>query len=103
MSDTDEAAGTNVVSLHAGIPADDIVAGLRRLADTIEAGEVEDIPVVTTAAVVLGHTSQSKEAGENGEEGQVIHKSYFALYGFGPRCDTYTIRGLLATAASSGT
>jgi hypothetical protein len=96
-----EADGENkVVSLHKGIPADDIPAGLRRLADTIEAGMVDDMPVITTAVVVLGHSADKLEAGRPGEEGEVAHQSSWAMYGFGPRCDTFTIRGLLATSVT---
>lgn len=80
----------SVLQLKKPIAADDVTAGLRGLADRIEAGEIE-FPV-STCLVILGHTKEGWE-GDN-----VIHSSDHELFGYGPRCDTFTVRGLLTTA-----
>jgi hypothetical protein len=83
---------TNIVSIQKPFAPDDIVAGLRKLADKIEAG---DYDLRTTCLVVLGHTEDRTE-----ETGDKAHCSDFELFGYGPRCDTFTTRGLLLTAAT---
>lgn len=80
----------SVLQLKKPIAADDVVAGLRGLAGMIEAGDIE-FPV-STCLVILGHTKE----GRDGDH--VIHSSDHELFGYGPRCDTFTVRGLLATA-----
>jgi hypothetical protein len=81
-----------VLQLHKPKPCDDIVDGLRKLADRIEAGEHG---LISTAIVCLGHTFDS----EPDSEGFVSHCSDNELFGYGPRCDTFTVRGLLLTCA----
>lgn len=81
-----------VVQLHKPFAPDDIVDGLRKLADRIEAGEYG---LRTTCLVVLGHTEDKPAA-----DGVKVHASDFEMFGYGPRCDTFTTRGLLLTAAT---
>lgn len=81
----------NIVQLKKPIVADDVPAGLRRLADMIEAGEAHEGPV-TTCVVVLGH-SQDRLAGD-----EIQQRADHTLYGYGPRCDLLTVRGLLSLA-----
>lgn len=80
-----------VIALRKAIIADDVAAGLRGLADRLEAGEL-DYPV-TTCIVLTGHTADKLE------DGVVLHRSDHDMWAYGPRCDTFTIRGLIATAA----
>lgn len=81
-----------VIQLHQDKPAaDDVVAALRSVADNIEAGNVE-FPV-TTCVLVLGHTDSEVPCGD-GDLGQSI---FWRTYGMGPRTDTFTVRGLMAT------
>ena len=82
----------NVVEIRKPFAPDDIVAGLRKLADEIEAGEYG---LRTTCLVVLGHTDDRMA-----ESGDKMHGCDFELFGYGPRCDTFTTRGLLLTAAT---
>lgn len=63
---------------------------LRKTADSIEAGEI-DFPV-TTAVLVLGHTDSERPEG-----GQLLQESFWQTFGFGPRTDSFTVRGLLNT------
>jgi hypothetical protein len=79
-----------IAQIRAPIPADDVVSGLRGLDDRIESGEVE-YPV-STCLVLIGHTS------DRNHDGEVWHRSDHDMFGYGPRCDTFTVRGLLATA-----
>lgn len=81
-----------VVQLHQPRAIDDVPATLRRIADEIEAGEL-DWPV-TTAVVLLGHTDSERPA----SDGVLMQNNYWSTYGAGPRCDTFTVRGLMATA-----
>lgn len=82
----------SVIQLHETPPCADAAATLRRIADDIEAGEHGDWPV-TTAVLVIGHTDAEVP------EGDVrVQRSYWHTYGAGPRCDVYTVRGLLMTA-----
>ncbi len=83
-----------VITLHPIPKQNDIVEGLRNLADAIEAGTVEDMPVITTVVCLLGHTDSKLE--EDGSIGRYID---FDRYAWGPRCDSFTIGGLLAYAA----
>ena len=80
-----------VVQLHKPFAPDDMVDGLRKLADQIEAGEYG---LRTTCLVVLGHTAD--KPGESSKEEEVEYD----VFGYGPRCDTFTTRGLLLTAAT---
>ncbi len=82
---------TNIVSLKKTVVADDIVRGLRRLADGIEAGTEVDWPI-TSCIIVIGHTQQSVS-------GDMIEdQSFVESYGLGPRCDDFTKVGLLMRA-----
>lgn len=84
-----------VVALHKEKPCSDVTATLRRIADEIEAG---DIPwPVTTAIVVLAHRDE-KPTGES----SFLEHEQWQTYGFGPRCDTFTCRGVLATVIHRG-
>jgi hypothetical protein len=83
---------TNIVAIQKSFAPDNIVAGLRKLADQIEDGEYG---LRTTCLVVLGHTDDRIDA-----DGDKRHSSDFELFGYGPRCDTFTTRGLLLTAAT---
>lgn len=71
---------------------DDIPATLRTIADEIERG---DYGVKTTCLVVLGHTT-SRPA----EDGGMLQRDDYELFGCGPRCDVFTQRGLLLTVAT---
>ena len=81
----------NIVQLHQEKPSDSVAPSLRRLADMIEAGEHGDFPV-TTCVVLIGHTDAEVPGG--GEHRQA---NYWATFGYGPRCDSFTVRGLMAT------
>jgi hypothetical protein len=83
---------TNIVSISKPFAPDDICAGLRKLADQVEAGEYG---LKTTCLVVLGHTEDRPES--NGDK---THCSDYEMFGYGPRCDTFTTRGLLLTVAT---
>lgn len=83
---------TNIVPIQKPFAPDDIVGGLRKLADQIEAG---DYGLRTTCLVVLGHTGDSIDG--NGDK---VHGSDYEMFGYGPRCDTFTTRGLLLTVAT---
>ena len=80
----------SVLQLKKFIAGDDVTTKLRNLTNRIETGEIE-FPV-STCLVILGHTKEGWE-GDN-----VIHSSDHELVGYGPRCDTFTVRGLLTTA-----
>jgi hypothetical protein len=82
-----------VLALHKPKPCDDVVSGLRALADRIEAGEI-DWPV-TTCIVVLGHTERESPPDE---DGICLQGSHWDTYGYGPRTDIFTTRGLMMTA-----
>jgi hypothetical protein len=70
---------------------DDIVATLRRVADELEAG---DFGLMTTCAIVLGHTTETPAI-----EGRRRYDELdYHLFGAGPRSDLFTVRGLLVTA-----
>jgi hypothetical protein len=81
----------NVVELKKPFAPDDIPATLRRIADGIEKGEYG---LMTTALVVLGHTS------ERMEDDIKLQQERYELFGCGPRCDAFTVRGLLLTVAT---
>lgn len=85
------AGASNVVALLSGAPADDVCMTLRRIADEIERGEVE-FPV-TTAVLVLGHTDAERAV----DDGLLMQRNYWRTFGMGPRTDSFTVRGLLAT------
>ncbi len=72
-------------------PDSDISGTLRNIADQIDAG---DFGVITTCVVVTGHSSDRME------EGNKVCSNRFEIFGAGPRCDIYTVRGLLLTAAT---
>ena len=72
--------------------ADEIPATLRRLADQVEAGKHG---LKTTCVVVLGHT-ESRPL----DDGDRLQSDTFRIFGCGPRCDAFTVRGLLLTAAT---
>lgn len=80
----------NVVALAAAKSlAPDIVAGLRGLADMLEAGAIA-IPV-TTCIVVMGHSESTPEG----------PKAYQSKWVLGPRADPFTVSGLLTVALAS--
>lgn len=81
----------SVVKLFNPPPCADVVQALRGIADQIEAGEHGDFPV-TSCIVVIGHTDQETQDGETRYQ-----RSYWHSYGLGPRSDSFTLRGLLAT------
>jgi hypothetical protein len=83
----------SIVALHKPKPCEDVVATLRRIADDIENDEV-GWPV-TTAVLVLGHTEAEVSVG-----GDLVQENHWETFGAGPRCDAYTVRGLLLTAAT---
>lgn len=83
----------SVVSLHQAKPFENVVESLRLLANRIEQGEV-DWPV-TTCVVIIGHTDSEIPDKETRMHYQ---QSYWETYGYGPRSDTFTVRGLLASA-----
>jgi hypothetical protein len=83
---------TNITPIKKPFAPDDIPAGLRKLADQIEAGEYG---LRTTCLVVLGHTGERLDG-----DGDKVHGSDYEMFGYGPRCDTFTTRGLLLTVAT---
>lgn len=83
---------SKVVSLQQQAPSvNDVVATLRRIADQVEAGEIE-FPV-TTAVLLLGHTDKEKLVGD-----ELHQNTHWTTFGFGPRNDMFTCRGLMITA-----
>lgn len=82
---------TNIVPITKPFAPDDIVAGLRKLAEQIEAGEYG---LKTTCVVLVGHTEDRP-----GDGGDRMHCMSYEIFGYGPRCDTFTVAGLLTTAA----
>jgi hypothetical protein len=83
---------SNITPIKKPFAPDDIPATLRRIADRIESGEYG---LRTTCLVVLGHTEE--RVAENGDK---MQSNDFELFGCGPRCDAFTTRGLLLTAAT---
>lgn len=83
---------SNVVAIQKPFAPDDIPQTLRRIADEIEAGEHG---LWTTCLVVLGHTEASIA-----DSGDKLQRDDYELFGCGPRCDIFTTRGLLLTAAT---
>ena len=71
---------------------DEIPATLRRIADDLEAGK---FGLMTTCVVALGHTSDRPM--DNGDR---LQQERHELFGCGPRCDAFTVRGLLLTVAT---
>jgi hypothetical protein len=71
---------------------DEIPATLRTIADEIEAGK---FGLRTTCVVVLGHTESRPQ-----DSGDKLQTDDFEIFGCGPRCDIFTVRGLLLTAAT---
>lgn len=74
-------------------PADDIATALRRIADELEEGAYD---LVTSCAVVLGHTEEKPDG-----EDFSLHSESVEIFGVGPRHDVFTIRGLLSTALTN--
>lgn len=72
-------------------PPDDIVSTLRKIAEGYEKG---DFGFSTTCVVVLGHTEDKMIDGEKYDH------DHYEMFGCGPRCDIFTIRGLLLTCAT---
>lgn len=73
--------------------ADDVVAGLRELADEIEAGKVFDWPITTCAIVLAGSEVRP------GRHGKLDLLSFRSHHSFGLRCDPFTLKGVLFEAA----
>lgn len=84
----------NVVSLHRAQVQEDIIGGLRNLADRLEAEgpDAYGMPAVTTVAVMLGHSSVTPI-----EDGELEHRTWWELFSWGKRKDAFTVRGLMAT------
>lgn len=82
-----------VLQLHKASANNDVVATLRRIADDIEGGNLEW--PVTTAVLVVGHTDAEVPAGSS-----LMQSAYWTTYGMGPRCDTFTVRGLISSVLS---
>jgi hypothetical protein len=80
-----------ILQLHKPRPVDDVPETLRRIADEIEAGEVEW--PVTTAIVVLGHTDAEVPV----DGGALMQQNYWTSYAAGPRVDSFTCKGLLTS------
>ncbi len=79
---------TSVVPIRpTGGGADDIPTALRDIAQRVENGEYD---LVTTAALVLGHTTE-----QPGKPGYTISSEHVEVFGIGPRHDVFTVRGLL--------
>lgn len=74
-------------------PADDIPATLRQIADDIETGKVENMDIVTTCVVILGHTRD-----ETDRDGTTLHWFDRELFACGPRRDAFTVAGLMSMA-----
>lgn len=83
---------SNITPIRKPFAPDDIPQTLRRIADDIEKGE---FGLMTTCVVVLGHTEQRQEP-----DGSMLQRADYELFGCGPRCDTFTVRGLLMTATA---
>lgn len=88
----DEEPGPKIVPLHKPKAADDMVKGLRRIADELEKGEYG---LITTCAVVLGHSDEKSDGEEMAVQGMTIE-----VFGLGPRHDPFTVNGLLLMAAT---
>lgn len=82
----------SVVELRPSFPADDIASTLRLIADQVEAGE---FGLITTCAVAMGHTATKPDG-----SGNIEQNCDYELFGCGPRCDIFTVRGLLLTVAT---
>lgn len=80
-----------VVALRPQNSCDDIVTGLRNIANDIEAGK---FGLMTTCVVCLGHTE------DRPADGGTVQSDMNEVFGLGPRSDTFTIRGLLLTCAT---
>jgi hypothetical protein len=83
---------TNIVPIAKPFAPDDVPATLRRIANDIEQGEHG---LMTTCLVVLGHTADGPV-----QDGVKLQKERYELFGCGPRCDSFTVRGLLLTVAT---
>lgn len=83
---------TDIIKLHQEHPSSDIPATLRRIADDIEAGKIWDRPI-TTCVVMLGHTGAERCC-----EGVLHDQAFWTTFAMGPRVDTFTVRGLMASA-----
>jgi hypothetical protein len=82
----------SVVKLHQERPMTDVAATLRQIASDIESGEVEG--PITTAVLLLGHRGKDTPDDSGGYWEDVR----WTTYGFGPRADSFSVRGLMATA-----
>lgn len=83
---------TSVVPIRKAFAPDDIPSTLRRIADAYERDEYG---LMTTCLVAMGHTGD-----HDAEDGVRIHSERYELFGCGPRCDSFTTRGLLLTVAT---
>ncbi len=80
---------TNVVALKPTRPCESLVATLRRIADEIEQGEEP----WATGVLLLGNLGPERDDGDGGYSEDMTWRTY----GFGPRNDIFTVRGLMAT------
>lgn len=83
---------SNIVELKKPFAPDDIPATLRRIADEVEKGE---FGLMTTCVIALGHTADRPSG-----DGWKVQSERYQLFGCGPRCDMFTVRGLLLTVAT---
>jgi hypothetical protein len=84
----------NVISLERGYPAQDISATLRRIADSIDAGEYG---VITTCVVCTGHTEEKP----SDIPCERLMRNEVNTFAAGPRTDVFTVRGLLLSCAGN--
>jgi hypothetical protein len=81
-----------VVPISAPHTCDDLVKGLRTLADDIEAGKIDLDTQPNLAVVVLGYETARRD-----RDG-TLYRCGHTIHGFGEKCTVLTARGLLATA-----
>lgn len=78
-----------LVELHPKLDANDLVRGLRNIADDIESGKIED---ATMIAVVVGGETQRRD-----REG-VTCNFWWQTHGLGEKATVFATKGLLASA-----
>ena len=82
-----------VVELHPKHPCEDLIQGLRNIADDIEAGEYDFDPNI--AIVVLARESQSRDS-------HGFNQSYnWQTHALGERATYFTVKGLMGSALTS--
>lgn len=82
-----------VVELHPRHPCEDLVQGLRNIADEIEAGSFEFDPNI--AVILLAMESQSRD-------GHGFNQSYqWQTHALGERASYFTVKGLMGSALAN--